>query len=59
MKLILYNMQKKVGEQMIRFAICDDEPIIMQEISNQLSQYMNGRKIAFKREEWLIWIILA
>ena len=39
-------MQKKVGEQMIKFAIRDDEPIIMQEISNQLSQYMNGRKMA-------------
>ena len=30
---------------MIKFAICDDEPIMMQEISNQLSQYMNERKI--------------
>ena len=31
---------------MIKFAICDDEPIMMQEISNQLSQYMIGRKIS-------------
>ncbi|MEY8357838.1 LytTR family DNA-binding domain-containing protein [Anaerotruncus colihominis] len=30
---------------MIKFAICDDEPIMVQEISNQLSQYMDGRKI--------------
>lgn len=30
---------------MIKFAICDDEPIMVHEISNQLSQYMDGRKI--------------
>ena len=30
---------------MIKFAICDDEPHMTQEISNQLSQYMNGRQI--------------
>ena len=30
---------------MIKFAICDDEPIMVQEISNQLSQYMNGEHI--------------
>ena len=30
---------------MIKFAICDDEPIMMQEISNQLSQYMDERRI--------------
>ncbi len=30
---------------MIKFAICDDEPIMVQEISNQLSQYMDGQKI--------------
>ena len=34
-----------MGEQMIKFAICDDEPIMVHEISNQLSQYMDGRKI--------------
>ena len=31
--------------KMITFAICDDEPIMVQEISNQLSQYMNGEHI--------------
>lgn len=30
---------------MIKFAICDDEPMMVQEISNQLSQYMNGEHI--------------
>lgn len=30
---------------MIKFAICDDEPIMVHEISNQLSQYMDERKI--------------
>ena len=30
---------------MIKFAICDDEPIMVHEISNRLSQYMDGRKI--------------
>jgi len=31
--------------KMIKFAICDDEPLMVQEISNQLSQYMSGRQI--------------
>lgn len=30
---------------MIKFAICDDEPIMAQEISTHLSQYMNEKKI--------------
>lgn len=37
---------KKAGETMFKFAICDDEPVMVQEISNQLSQYMDGRKIS-------------
>ncbi len=31
---------------MIKFAICDDEPIMVREISDRLSQYMNGQKMA-------------
>lgn len=30
---------------MIKFAICDDEPYMAQEIANQLSRYMNGKQI--------------
>lgn len=30
---------------MIKFAICDDEPVMVQEISNQLSQFMDEQKI--------------
>lgn len=30
---------------MIKFAICDDEPVMVQEISNQLSQYMDRQTI--------------
>lgn len=30
---------------MIKFAICDDEPVMVQEISNLLSQYMDGQTI--------------
>lgn len=31
---------------MLKFAICDDEPYMAQEIANQLSWYMNGKQIA-------------
>ena len=31
---------------MIRFAICDDEPLMAHELSNQLAQYMDERGIA-------------
>lgn len=30
---------------MIKFAICDDEPVMAQEITNQLSEYMNAAHI--------------
>ena len=30
---------------MLKFAICDDEPYMAQEIVNQLSRYMNGEQI--------------
>ena len=30
---------------MLKFAICDDEPYMAQEIANQLSRYMNGEQI--------------
>lgn len=30
---------------MLKFAICDDEPYMAQEIANQLSRYMNGKQI--------------
>ena len=30
---------------MLKFAICDDEPYMAQEIVNQLSWYMNGEQI--------------
>ncbi len=30
---------------MIKFAICDDEPVMVQEISNLLSLYMDGQTI--------------
>lgn len=36
---------KSVVMKMIQFAICDDEPYIIQEISNRLSEYMSERKI--------------
>ena len=36
---------KNVVIKMIQFAICDDEPYMVQEILNHLSQYMNERKI--------------
>ena len=31
---------------MIKFAICDDEPFMVQEISNHLSQYLSERAIS-------------
>ena len=40
---------KSVVIKMIHFAICDDEPYMVQEISNHLSQYMNERKITSYR----------
>ena len=40
---------KSVVIKMIQFAICDDEPYMVQEISNHLSQYMNERKITSYR----------
>ena len=50
----------------MNFAICDDEPFMVQEISNQISQYMNARKRSeagsltpHEREESLTWIILS
>ena len=31
--------------KMIKFAICDDEPVMAQEIADQLSEYMNEEHI--------------
>ncbi len=43
--LISDILLKSVVIKMIKFAICDDEQHMAQEISNQLSQYMNERQI--------------
>lgn len=43
--LIPAILLKSVVMKMIKFAICDDEPIMTQEISNHLSLYMNERQI--------------
>ena len=40
---------KGVVMKMIKFAICDDEPYMIQEISNHLSQYMSKMKITSYR----------
>ena len=37
---------KGVVIKMIKFAICDDEPVMLQEISDHLSQYMDEKEIA-------------
>ena len=34
---------RNVVMKMIKFAICDDEPVMAQEITNQLSQYMQEK----------------
>ena len=31
---------------MIRFAICDDEPYMLEELSNRLTDYMKKRQIS-------------
>lgn len=36
---------RSVVMNMIKIAICDDEPVMVQEITNQLSEYMNGKHI--------------
>lgn len=36
---------RSVVMKMIKFAICDDEPVMVQEITSQLSEYMNGEHI--------------
>ena len=39
-------LTESVVMDMINFAICDDEPFMVQEISNHLLQYMSEKKIA-------------
>lgn len=46
MGLFFYSISvillRSVVMKMIKFAICDDEPVMEQKIKNQLSEYMNG-----------------
>ncbi len=43
--LISVILLRSVVIKMIKFAICDDEPMMVQEITNQLSQYMHEKHL--------------